>query len=102
MFDGIGTLELLVVLTIVLLVLGPERTPLFIHQCKRWQQQIKQAFGQCKEQVEQELQVQSMAQLDQQAHQELQQSHQAAKTWFDDAKKSVTRPYEAKKSEVEP
>lgn len=101
MFDGIGTLELLVVVMLVLLVLGPERTPLFIHQCKRWHQQVKQALGQCKAQMEQELQVQSMQLLDQQTKADLQQDHQAAQAWFDEAQQSVTRPYAKSKSEVE-
>ena len=66
MFD-IGSPELLVVLLIAVLVMGPDRLPEAIRTCATWWGRCRARFGRLKQQIEDEI---GFAQIRQQLHEE--------------------------------
>ena len=60
MLDGIGFFEGLVVFTLCLFVLGPERLPRVMAQIKSWRQQWADTFSHACSDLERELKTQSL------------------------------------------
>ncbi|BAW79404.1 twin-arginine translocation protein TatB [Candidatus Nitrosoglobus terrae] len=61
MFD-IGFWEIIVVLVILLLVVGPERIPIVVRTTALWVRKIRRLISQIKQEVEQELRTEELQQ----------------------------------------
>ncbi|WP_163934713.1 Sec-independent protein translocase protein TatB [Paraferrimonas sp. SM1919] len=57
MFDGIGFMELLVIMIIGLVVLGPERLPHAVRSVASWIRAIKRMAGSVRDELEHELKI---------------------------------------------
>ncbi|MBY5922581.1 Sec-independent protein translocase protein TatB [Ferrimonas balearica] len=99
MFDGFGFFEMLVVVVLGLIVLGPERLPVAVRTVSGWVRTIKRMAGSVRTELEQELKIEQLQADLKKAEAKglkdldpgLQQSIQELR----DAAQSVNRPYAA-------
>ncbi|MBY6187334.1 Sec-independent protein translocase protein TatB [Marinobacter hydrocarbonoclasticus] len=97
MFDGFGFFEMLVVVVLGLIVLGPERLPVAVRTVSGWVRTIKRMAGSVRTELEQELKIEQLQADLKKAEAKglkdldpgLQQSIQELR----DAAQSVNRPY---------
>ncbi|MBY5993207.1 Sec-independent protein translocase protein TatB [Ferrimonas balearica] len=97
MFDGFGFFEILVIVVIGLIVLGPERLPVAVRAVSGWIRTIKRMAGSVRTELEQELKIEQLQADLKKAESKglkdldpgLQQSIQELR----DAAQSVNRPY---------
>ncbi len=97
MFDGFGFFEMLVVVVLGLIVLGPERLPVAVRTVSGWIRTIKRMAGSVSTELEQELKIEQLQADLKKAEAKglkdldpgLQQSIQELR----DAAQSVNRPY---------
>ncbi|MET4696780.1 Sec-independent protein translocase protein TatB [Endozoicomonas lisbonensis] len=62
MLDSVGFFEILVVMTLGLLVIGPERLPVVIKQASDWVRVVRGSFTSLAHQYEQELKMKELKQ----------------------------------------
>ncbi|ADN77748.1 twin-arginine translocation protein, TatB subunit [Ferrimonas balearica DSM 9799] len=60
MFDGFGFFEMLVVVVLGLIVLGPERLPVAVRTVSGWVRTIKRMAGSVRTELEQELKIEQL------------------------------------------
>ncbi len=99
MLDGFGFFEMLVVVILGLVVLGPERLPVAVRTVSGWIRTIKRMAGSVRTELEQELKIEQLQadlkKAEAKGLKDLDPDLQASISQLRDAAQSVTRPYEA-------
>jgi sec-independent protein translocase protein TatB len=105
MLDGFGFFEMLLVLIIGLVVLGPERLPVAIRTISGWINGIKRTANSVKTELEQELKIEKLQTDLQKAEslglKDLDPELQKSIEQLREAARSVNRPYDITKPEAE-
>tara|TARA_B100001094_G_C18187540_1_gene804840 strand:- start:336 stop:659 length:324 start_codon:yes stop_codon:yes gene_type:complete len=98
MFEGIGFFELLLVLILALVVLGPERLPALLTKIHKFNTQAKQMLASTTHQIEHELKFQELhhhlKQAESATHSALSPEIEHSVKVLKESAQSVTRPYQ--------